>query len=248
MNAVSTEVVQVPYSTMERMAQAVAKSGLFNVRTPEQAMSLMLLAASENVHPARAMQEYHVIQNRPALRADAMLARFQAAGGRVQWEKHTDEEVVGVFSHPAGGTIRIDWTMDRAKRAGLGTKDNWRSYPRQMLRARCISEGVRATFPGIAVGTYTVEEAQDMPPVDVTPEKADEAAAPQSASARPLTDEEAMEHLVAIRDAAPGEPLRAAFAAAWKHARDARDTHAQAEFQAAYDVRKASSVVVEVTP
>jgi hypothetical protein len=33
-----------------------------------------------------------------------------------------------------------------------------------MLRARCISEGVRTVYPGIAVGVYTVEEVQDMQP------------------------------------------------------------------------------------
>jgi hypothetical protein len=48
--------------------------------------------------------------------------------------------------------------MARAKAAGLGGKDNWRSYPRQMLRARVISEGVRATFPAVLNGMYTPEE------------------------------------------------------------------------------------------
>jgi hypothetical protein len=31
-----------------------------------------------------------------------------------------------------------------------------------MLRARCISEGIRTVFPGVVVGTYTPEEAEDM--------------------------------------------------------------------------------------
>jgi hypothetical protein len=33
-----------------------------------------------------------------------------------------------------------------------------------MLRARCISEGIRTVFPGVVVGTYTPEEAEDMAP------------------------------------------------------------------------------------
>ena len=45
MNAVSTEVV--PFQQMERMAIAVAKSGMFGARTPEQAMALMLMAQAE---------------------------------------------------------------------------------------------------------------------------------------------------------------------------------------------------------
>lgn len=122
MNAVSTEVV--PFQQMERMAIAVAKSGMFGARTPEQAMALMLMAQAEGVHPARAMQEYHVIQGRPALKADAMLARFQAAGGRVTWEKHTDDEVVGVFAHPQAGPPRPgSLSGGRASRTGVRDTD-----------------------------------------------------------------------------------------------------------------------------
>jgi hypothetical protein len=33
-----------------------------------------------------------------------------------------------------------------------------------MLRARCISEGIRTIYPGVAIGTYTPEEAEDMAP------------------------------------------------------------------------------------
>jgi hypothetical protein len=51
-----------------------------------------------------------------------------------------------------------------AQDAGLTRNPTWKSYPRQMLRARCISEGIRTVFPGCVVGTYTPEEAVDMEP------------------------------------------------------------------------------------
>jgi hypothetical protein len=73
--------------------------------------------------------------------------------------------------------------MARAKAAGLGSKDNWKSYPRQMLRARVISEGVRATFPAVLNGMYTPEEVGEfdslrptrLVKVEVTPEPVAEA-------------------------------------------------------------------------
>lgn len=151
----------VPYQDMERMAAAIAKSGLFGIKTTDQAIALMAVAQAEGLHPASVARDYHVIQGRPALKADAMLARFISAGGRVTWDSYTDECVKATFSHPQGGTVTIDWTMDRARRAGLGGKDNWKSYPRQMLRSRVISEGIRTVYPGVAVGVYTVEEVQD---------------------------------------------------------------------------------------
>jgi hypothetical protein len=153
----------VPVADVEKMAVAVARSGLFGVKTPDQALALMLVAQAEGLHPAIAARDYHVINGRPTLKADAMMARFLAAGGRVKWLEIGDAKVEAEFSHPAGGTVIIDWTAERAKRAGI-TNEMHRKYPRQMLRARVISEGIRTVFPGCVVGTYTPEEAGDMEP------------------------------------------------------------------------------------
>jgi len=162
MNALATvHAADYAVSDIERMAQAVAKSRLFGMKEPEQALALMLIAQAEGMHPAIAARDYHVIQGRPTLKADAMLARFQQAGGKVSWGEYTAERVAATFSHPQGGSVEIDWTIAQAKAAGLANKDTWKQYPRQMLRARVISEGIRTVFPGVAVGVYTPEEADD---------------------------------------------------------------------------------------
>jgi len=154
----------VPMQDMQTMAIAIAKSGLFGAKTPEQALALMLIAQAEGMHPAAAARDYHIIDGKPALKADAMLARYLASGGKVEWHEHTDTAVSATFTHPMGGSLKIGWDMDRAKKAGLGGKQMWSKYPRQMLRARVISEGIRATNPGVAVGMYTPEEVQDFAP------------------------------------------------------------------------------------
>lgn len=153
----------VPFEQQLVLARSFVKSGLFGIKTEDQALALMALCEAEGMHPARAVQEFHIVQGRPAMKADAMLARFQRAGGRVEWNEYSDTSVSGTFSHPQGGSVRIDWTMKQAADIGLAGKDNWKNYPRAMLRSRCISEGVRTVFPGIASGVYTVEEMQDMP-------------------------------------------------------------------------------------
>jgi hypothetical protein len=160
----ANDIALIPVSDIERMACAIAKSGLFGMKTVDQALALMLIAQAEGKHPATAAQEYHIIQGRPALKADAMLARFQTAGGKVDWGEYSDKRVVGKFSHPQGGSVEIIWTFDQARAIGLTGKDNWKHYPRAMLRARVISEGIRTVYPGIAVGVYTPEEVQDFEP------------------------------------------------------------------------------------
>lgn len=146
-----------------KMGEIAAKSGFLGVRNADEAITLMLVAQSEGRHPMTAAKEYHIIKGKPALKADAMLARFQLAGGKVEWKTMTDDRVVGVFSHPQGGSIEVDWDMARARKAQVvSANPNWGKYPRQMLRARCISEGVRSVYPAVICGFYTKEEVEDI--------------------------------------------------------------------------------------
>ncbi len=155
------------------MAQAIAESKLFGIQTPAQALALGLLCQAEGRHPAEAARDYHIINGKPSLKSEAMLARFQQAGGRVEWHEYTHESVSGTFSHPQGGSLKVSWTMQDATRAGLTGNPTWKKFPRQMLKARCISEAVRGIFPGVLSGLYAPEEVSDIP-VQVVAETAPE--------------------------------------------------------------------------
>ena len=111
----SSELAQISISDLEKMAAAIAGSGLFGLRETKQALGLMLLCQAEGLHPAVAARDYHIINGKPALKADAMLARFQAAGGRVEFSVYTDREVKAKFSHPQGGSLEVSWTIEQAK-------------------------------------------------------------------------------------------------------------------------------------
>lgn len=158
----------VAIGEMDRMADAIARSGLFGMKTKDQALALMIVAQAENRHPGSVATEYHIIQGRPALKADAMLARFQQAGGVVEWQEYSDTKVSGLFSHSVNSPkpVLIEWTFAQATKAGLTGKDNWKNYPRAMLRARVVSEGVRTVYPAVCVGVYTPEEVQDFEPAE----------------------------------------------------------------------------------
>lgn len=154
----TNELARITVDELKQMAVPMAKSNLFGFKTPEEALSLMLIAQAEGLHPAMAARDYHVIQGKPALKADAMLARFQKAGGSVKWLQYDDEAVIGEFSHAQGGTVSIEWTIAMANTAGLTKNPTWQKYKRAMLRSRCISEGIRTVFPGVISGFYTEEE------------------------------------------------------------------------------------------
>ena len=165
----------VSFNEMEQMAEAIAKSGLFGMKDTNSVLALMAVAQAEGLHPATAARDFHIIQGRPALKADAMLARFQNAGGKVDWTEYTDERVTGVFTHPNGGSLAVTWTIEQATKIGLVKPGSgWQKFPRAMLRSRCISEGIRSVFPGSVTGFYSPEEVADFdnPPIkDITPPK-----------------------------------------------------------------------------
>lgn len=155
----------IPFQEMQGMAEAIAKSGLFGMKDVNSVLALMAVAQAEGLHPASAARDYHIIQGRPALKADAMLARFQQAGGRVDWTEYTDSQVTGRFTHPNGGSLEVTWTIAQAQAVGLvKSGSGWSKFPRAMLRSRCISEGIRSVYPGCVVGSYTPEEVADFEP------------------------------------------------------------------------------------
>lgn len=164
MNELTTTEPNVPtfsYHDIERIAGAFAQSRMFGVTDPAAALSLCLLAQAEGQHPAIAFRDYSIIQGKPAKKAEAMQRDFLSSGGKIKWLQLDDACVKAEFSHPTGGTAVIDWTMERAKAAGLGGKENWKKYPRQMLRSRVISEGVRTVCPMATSGLYVPEEVAD---------------------------------------------------------------------------------------
>jgi len=152
---------EITLTDMSNMAQAFAKSGFFGYKNSSEAFTLMCLAQANGLHPAKAAERYHIIQGRPAMKADAMLAAFQESGGKVRWVKRTEKECTLHLSHPQGGELDVTWNIDRATKAGLTGKSTWKQYPTQMLSARCVSEGVRALYPACLCGMYTPEEVSD---------------------------------------------------------------------------------------
>ena len=156
------ELVRYTVPEMEVMARHAAASQLFGMTAP-QAFTLMLICQAEGLHPIQALRRYHIIEGKPSMRADAMLAEFQRHGGQVEWLETNDEGCVAIFHHPrqCPDGQRVQFTRADAERADLLGRKNWQRYPGPMCRARVISVGIRMILPGIIAGIYTPEETMD---------------------------------------------------------------------------------------
>lgn len=147
-------------SIAKDVASALVKSELWPGANPNTILMLCYLAEAEGHHPAVIYRDYHIMSGKPSKKAEAILRDFSAAGGRVEWHALDDKKADATFHHPSG-TVRIEWTIERAQKAGLNTP-MWKKYPRQMLRSRCISEGVRSVCPAATSGLYEENEVADI--------------------------------------------------------------------------------------
>lgn len=84
---------------------------------------------------------------------------------------------------------RLTWTIEDAKNAQLIHKDNWKKYPRAMLRNRCQAELARAVYPDEVDGVYDPDElgaitTEDGEIIEVRPEPARRAPPPPASEPR----------------------------------------------------------------
>lgn len=154
----------VPLNEMQTMAKACAESGLFGAKTPAQALTIMLIAQAEGRHPMSAAKDYDIINGKPAKKAEAMLRDFLSQGGKVEWHKYADDGCDATFTHPQGGSVRVDWNKARMEKAKIANEAMYNKFPRPMYRARCISEGVRTVCPGATGGLYVPDEVRAFAP------------------------------------------------------------------------------------
>lgn len=162
-----------PMAAMEQMGLVLYRSGMFGCGNADQGKLLALACMCERRNPVEMSRTYHIIEGRLSMRADAMQAAFLSAGGRVQWVETTAEICRAKFTHPefAPDGVEVAVTMQELTDSGLtqgkgGMKENYRKFPRQMLRARVISEAIRMIMPQIVAGVYTLEEVGDVHVID----------------------------------------------------------------------------------
>lgn len=201
--------VMVPLEQIGMMAKAVSDSGLFGIKSEAAAFSLMCIAQADGIPPIKAAVQYHIIDGKPSLKSEAMLARFQASGGKIRWKERTPQRCTLWLEHPQAGEIEVTWDIERAKAAGLAGRNTWKAYPAQMMSARCISEGIRALYPACVGGFYTPEEVRDFdaPPPAPQPESPKPAQAAKAAMPKPKAAKPAPQEAEIVEDGYSEPPV-----------------------------------------
>lgn len=123
------------------------------------------------LQPMQAMQNIAVINGRPSIWGDAMIALVRACPAfEYINETQDDKQAVCVIKRKGEPEAVRTFSLEDAKRAGLlGKSGPWTQYPKRMMQMRARSWALRDVFPDVLKGMICAEEALDSGPRDVTP-------------------------------------------------------------------------------
>lgn len=187
----------LPIHSMEELFQLgslYAASGVFGDINPAVGTVIAQHVYQMGTTPVEFAANYDVLGSKISPKAKYLLARLIAVGGSYDIHDYDDNKVSITFSY--GKVSRtITTTIDDAERAGL-TRDSkgrvksmWQRFPRRMLFARVVSEGVGIVAPNVNAGLYTPEEVSDFDGRDVDIDDGEAVPTPQTAvSQQPSLD------------------------------------------------------------
>lgn len=184
--------------SVQALGGAIATSGMFGCNKPEQGVIIALQCIAENKAPLEMAKNYHLVKGKLTKRADSMLADFKRSGGKIKWGDLKNRKIQSAtFTDPDGNVYDVSYSIDDAKAAGVYNSkadSPWQKTPAAMMRARLVSETMRAIAPEIVTGVYTPEEASqfdDVQPAQSKPEPKPAQAEP--VTAQPVIDAESVE-------------------------------------------------------
>lgn len=148
------------------IAQSLAKTAFVSQTfrgKPEEITAAILTGQEIGLDPLSALRSIDIISGTPAMRAHALRGLVQSRGHDVWVEEQTPTKAVVCGQRKGSPHVQKSvWTMDRATRLGLNTKDNWKKQPEAMLVARATAEVCRLVASDVLLGLpYAIEELDD---------------------------------------------------------------------------------------
>jgi hypothetical protein len=178
------------------IGKAFAESGMFpDIKSAAQAIVKIQAGAELGIAPFAAMSGIHIISGKPTIGAGVMAAMVKSSGKYDYRIVEQTEKKCSIDYYQGSEMIgNSTFTIEDAKKAGTKNTDK---FPRNMLFARAMSNGVKWYTPDVFAGPVYVPE--EMESVGINGSIYD-IAADSWKTKRILTDEQFQSAIVKIQD------------------------------------------------
>src|SRR5262245_44212554 len=147
---------------IQTIGEIFSKSGFFqDAQQAAQAITKILAGRELGIGPMASMTGIFLVKGRITLSANLIASLIKRSGRYSYRVKRLDNEACAITFLDGGEPIgESTFTKEDAIAAGLwGQQGPWKSYPRNMLYARAISNGAKWYCPDIFGGpVYPAEE------------------------------------------------------------------------------------------
>lgn len=158
----------VPYTSKQMglaevgdVAKMFAASGYFQDAADVAKAYTKILAGQEvGIGPMQAMTGIHIVKGKPTFSGPLVGALIKRSGRYDYRIVHLDDTRCELAFFQDGEQVGTsEFSIEDAQKAGLTSNQTWRTYPRNMLFARAITNGARWHCPDVFGGpVYTPEE------------------------------------------------------------------------------------------
>ena len=179
------------------IGKAFAESGMFpDIKSAAQAIVKIQAGAELGIAPFAAMSGIHIISGKPTIGAGVMAAMVKASGKYNYRVTEQTDKVCSIDYYEGSEMIGTStFTIEDAKKAGTKNTDK---FPRNMLFARAMSNGVKWYTPDVFAGpVYVPEEMESVGHINGS---IYDIAADAWKTKRILTDEQFQSAIVKIQD------------------------------------------------
>jgi hypothetical protein len=185
------------------IGKAFAESGMFpDIKSAAQAIVKIQAGAELGIAPFAAMSGIHIISGKPTIGAGVMAAMVKSSGKYNYRVTEQTDKVCSIDYYEGAEMIGTStFTIEDAKKAGTKNTDK---FPRNMLFARAMSNGVKWYTPDVFAGpVYVPEEMESVGQhqvIDNLNGSIYDIAADAWKTKRILTDEQFQSAIVKIQD------------------------------------------------
>jgi len=156
----SNEIMKVSATDALSLGKTFYESGMFtDIKSAQQAVVKIMAGQEIGIPPFASMSGIHIIAGKPTIGAGLIASSVKGSGKYDYKVVQQDEKACSIDFYQGKEKIGNSvFTADDAKKAG--TK-NFDKFPKNMLFARAISNGVKWYCPDVFAGSvYTPEEME----------------------------------------------------------------------------------------